>query len=342
MLEIIDHINENQWHEFLLSQSEATLYHTPEWRVFLEKTFGYKPHYLFATDESGQLTGVLPLFQVKSRLTGNRLCSVPFSHMCGCLGDKNICSALLDEAVTIATRNHIEKIEIRNTVEVPCFQEKNVFCTHILGLSQNAEEAWKQLDKSSVRWAIKKAEKLGVSVVSSTNPDDLKEFYELNCITKQHLGAPCHPWKFLKNLFSILDGYVRMYLAQHDGNIVAGGVMEYYKDRVLYGYGAADPDHLDLHPYNAFIWKSIGDACVDGYQTYDFGRTSYDNTGLIQFKRKWGVQEKKLIYSFFPAYGKSAVTERDSVMHLLGRSVIRAMPRSAYKTFSTLVFPHLG
>ena len=342
MLEIANRVDENQWHEFLLSQSEATLYHTPEWKVFLEKTFDYKPHYLFATDESDRLTGVLPLFQVKSRLTGNRLCSVPFSHVCGCLGDKNTCSALLVEAIAIATRHHIEQIEIRNTVEISCFQEMNAFCTHVLGLSQNAEDTWKQLDKGSVRWAVKKAERLGVSVVSSTNLDDLREFYELNCITKQSLGVPCHPWKFFKNLFSILDGYVRMYLAQRDGNIVAGGVMEYYKDRVLYGYGAADPDHLNLHPYNAFIWKSIEEACAKGYRIYDFGRTSYDNTGLIQFKRKWGVQEKRLMYSFFPEYSKSAIIERDSIMHQLGSSATQTMPRFAYKTFSTLVFPHLG
>lgn len=200
MVEIVGNVNDNEWHDFLLSQGEATLYHTPEWMVFLEKTFDYRSRYLFATDECGQLTGMLPLFQVRSRLTGNRLCSAPFSHECGCLGDKNTCSALIDEAVAIATKSHIEKIEIRSTVAHPQFQGKNAFCTHILKLSPNPEETWKLLDKSSARWAVKKAGKLGVSVVSSTNTEDIKEFYELNCITKQNLGVPCHPWEFFKNL----------------------------------------------------------------------------------------------------------------------------------------------
>ena len=342
MVEIVSSINLNEWHDFLLSQSDATLYHTPEWKVFLEKTFDYKSRYLFATDDSGQLTGMLPLFEVKSRLTGNRLCSVPFAHECECLGNSVARTALIDEAVALKDRYHIEKLEIRSAVENPLFQEKNTFCTHILELSQNPEETWKQLDKSSVRWAVKKAEKLGVSVVSSTNIVDLKEFYELNCLTKQSLGVPCHPWEFFKNLFSILGDYVRMYLSRHEGSIIAGGVMECYKGRVLYGYGAADPDRLDLHPYNAFIWQSIEDACVNGCRTYDFGRTSYDNTGLIQFKKKWGTQEIELHYSYYPASGGSVVTERDSTVYRLGNSVIRAMPMPAYKAFSTSVFGHFG
>jgi len=222
------------------------------------------------------------------------------------------------------------------------FQKKSAFCTHILELSQNPEDTWKQLEKNSVRWAIKKAGKLGVSVVSSTSIEDLKEFYELNCVTKQNLGVPCHPWEFFKNLFSILGGYVRMYLSRHEGSIIAGGVMECYNGRALYGYGAADPNHLDLHPYNAFIWKSIKDACVNGCRTYDFGRTSYDNTGLIQFKKKWGTQERGLCYSYYPASGKSIVTERNSTIYRLGNSVIRAMPIPAYKAFSTSIFSHFG
>lgn len=342
MIEIVQQVPENEWKQYLERCSDATLYYTPEWKIFLEKTFGYKPCYLFATDESGQLMGMLPLFEVKSRLTGKRLCSVPFSHECGCIGDRTACNVLIDEAVALKNEYNIQKIEIRSAVESPFFLGKNAFCTHILVLSQNPEETWKRLDKSSARWAVRKAEKLGVSVGSSTNIEDLKEFYELNCLTKQNLGVPCHPWKFFKNLFSILDGYVQMYLSRHEGRTIAGGVIECYKGGVLYGYGAADPSQLDLHPYNAFIWKSIKDACINGCRTYDFGRTSYDNTGLIQFKKNWGTLERMLYYSYYPSSGRSGLTERDSTVYRLGNSIFRGMPMSVYKAFSKSIFWHFG
>lgn len=342
MIEIRERVPESEWRRFLDVCSDATLYHTPEWKLFLERTFDYKSHYLFATDESGQLIGMLPLFEVKSRLMGNRLCSVPFSHECGCLGDDAACTTLIEKAIALKDEHHIEKIEIREAIRNPAFQRKNAFCTYILHLSQNPEELWKQLGKNSVRRYVKKAEKLGVSVASSTDIEDIKEFYELNCIGKQCLGVPCHPWEFFKNLFSVLGGYAQMYLSRYEGSIIAGGVMECYKGQVLYGYGAADPNHLDLHPYYAFIWKSIEDACVNGCRTYDFGRASYDNTGLIQFKKKWNTQERELCYSYYPVAGRSVVTERDSTVYRLGNSVIRAMPMSAYKAFSTSIFGHFG
>ena len=210
----------------------------PEWKTFLERTFGYKPHYLFATDECGRLIGMLPLFQVKSRLTGNRLCSVPFSHECGCLGDRTIWIALIDKAIEMSKQHHIDKIEIRNPVGHKEFQEVNAFCTHVLDLSKDPDYIWKKLDKGSVRWAIKKSENMGVTVTTSTRIEDLKEFYELNCATKQQLGVPCHPWKFFENLFSVMGGHIHLYLSHNENRIIGGGIIENYKNRVLYGYGA--------------------------------------------------------------------------------------------------------
>jgi len=342
MVEIVRHITDEEWRHFLEGCSDATIYHTPEWKTFLEKTFDYDSHYLFATDDSGSLVGLLPLFHVKSRLTGNRLCSVPFSHECGCLGDLSARSALIDEAIGISKQNHIDKIEIRNPVGREGFQEVNAFCTHVLDLSEDPEYVWKKLDKGSVRWAIKKSENLGVTVTTSTHIEDLKEFYELNCATKQQLGVPCHPWKFFENLFSVMGDYVQLYLSGTGNRVIGGGIIEHYKNRVLYGYGAAEPGSLHFHPYHAFIWKSIEDACGQGQMFYDFGRTSYENTGLIQFKKKWGTSEKKLYYSVFPGSSKQSLPDRKSFMYQLGGSVIRRMPMTVYTKFSDVVFPHFG
>jgi len=342
MVEIVRNIPEKEWKTFLEDYSEATLYHTPAWKIFLERTFDYKPHYLFATDDCGSLMGLLPLFHIQSRLTGNRLCSVPFAHECGCLGDPATCSALIKETMEIKRQHDVDTIEIRNFTGHPDFQEANTFCTHLLALSQNPNEVWKQLDKGSVRWAIKKSEKLGVTVTTSKNIEDLKEFYELNRITKQHFGVPCHPWKFFENLFSDVGEYVHLYLSRHENKIIAGGIMECFKDHILYGYGAADPRTLHLHPYHTFIWKSIQDACVQGYRFCDFGRTSYENTGLIQFKKQWGTREKKLVYSVFPGSSTSFLSNRESTLYRLGNAVIRQMPMPVYTKFSDVVFQHLG
>lgn len=342
MIEIVNEAKEDEWKKFLYRCGAASIYHTPEWKKILEETFNYKAHYLFAEDDSGKMVGLLPLFHVKSKLTGNRLCSVPFSHVCGPIGDESAVNFLIGEGVNLYEDLNVNNLEIRDPVGFEGFQRQNSFCMHVLELSPKIEEVWKKLDKGSVRWAIKKSQKNGVSVDTTKDIGDLKEFYELNCITKKEIGVPCHPWKFFKNLFRLLCDHISIHVARCNDEIIGGGIMEYFKDGVLYGYGAANPDYLKLQPYNAFIWKAIEDACLNGYKQYDFGRTSYDNVGLINFKKRWGAVEKKLYYSYYPKNPESLTGNRDNLKYKFGTKMIGGMPMSVYKKFSDTVFGSFG
>jgi len=69
-----------------------------------------------------------------------------------------------------------------------------------LELSRKPEDVWIKLNKGSVRWAINKAEKSGVTVKRTRDLEDLRAFYEINALTKKDLGVPCHPWEFFKNM----------------------------------------------------------------------------------------------------------------------------------------------
>ncbi|MCZ7393342.1 MAG: GNAT family N-acetyltransferase [Candidatus Methanoperedens sp.] len=342
MIEIVSKIKDDEWKDFLDKSTKASIYHMPEWKIFLEKTFNYKSYYLFAKDECGEIAGLLPLFHVKSKLTGNRLCSVPFSHECGLICNENSVRELTNGGFNLFKDLNVDFLEIRDYIDSESFQHHNIFSTYILELSSNTGEVWQKLDKGSVRWAIKRSQKSGVSADTTKNIEDVKEFYELNCMTKKEIGVPCHPWKFFKNLFDLLKDNVSLYAARCNNELIAGGIMEYYKDTVLYGYGAANPKYLGLHPYNAFIWKSIEDACRNGYKYYDFGRTSYDNSGLIEFKKRWGTVEKKLYYSYYPKNSGFLTQNRDNLKYRIGTRVIRIMPMPIYKTFSDTIFGHFG
>lgn len=85
-MEITSSVRDSEWREALNRLEGASIYHTPEWRMLLESAFGFEPCYLFAVDETDAVRGLLPLFHIKSRITGERLCSVPFSHICGLVG----------------------------------------------------------------------------------------------------------------------------------------------------------------------------------------------------------------------------------------------------------------
>lgn len=335
-------VKEREWRSFLYNCDFARIYHTPEWKTFLESTFGYESHYLFSKDENGKIDGFLPLFYVKSKLTGNRLCSVPFSHICGYVGLDSSERKLLDEGVNLCLRLNANYFEVRSPVGTIGFQSRNSFSTHVLELCPETDDTWFKLERKSVRWAIKKSKMMGVKVESTNNLEDIKAFYELNCITKKEIGVPCHPWKFFSNMFKFLNKYVSLYIARYDDEIIAGGVFEYFNREVLYGYGAAHPDYQKFYPYNAFIWKSIEDACLNGYKRFDFGRTSYDNRGLMNFKKRWGTNETRLYYSFYPEAPMSLTENRDNPKYKYGIKLVKQLPLPLYKKLGDLVFGYFG
>jgi predicted N-acyltransferase len=341
MVIIVNEVKEDDWKEFLENYDEALIYHTPEWRNFLKTVFGYKPYYLFAIDENDKILGMLPLMHIKSKIFPARLSCLPFAHICGYIGSKKLKRALLQNAVKLYNNLDANYLEIRDYANGRKFKIFNTFSTYVLELSSNPEEVWRKLDKGSVRWAIRKAYKMGVKVEVAKDMNDLTEFYEMNCRTKKEIGVPCHSFKFFKELFKNLGDFAKLYIARHGGEAIGGGIMLYYKNTVIYGYGAADPKSLKLYPYNAFIWKAIEDACLGGYRYFDFGRVSYEDAGLINFKKKWGTVEKKLYYSIYPE-NRRFFMENRNLMHHLGAKVIRRMPMPFYKKFSDTVFKHLG
>lgn len=334
-------VKEINWKEFLEQCDEALVYHTPEWRTFLESTFSYDPHYLFAVDESDKILGMLPLMYVESRIFPTRLYCLPFAHICGYIGNEKLKNNLLREAVEIYKNLHPKYLEIKDYVEEENFKALSRFSTYVLELSSNLEEVWKKLDKGSVRWAIKKAPKMGVNVKVMQNMNDLVEFYEMNCITKRRIGVPCHPLRFFEGLFEYLGDFIKLYVAKYKDEAIGGGIMIFYKNKVIYGYGAANPENLKLHPYNAFLWKGIEDACLNGFRYFDFGRVSYDNVGLASFKRRWGTTKEKLYYSYYPENQESFMGNR-GLIYQLGTKVIQRMPMPGYKKLSDLIFKNLG
>jgi len=341
MVEIKGDVSENEWRRFLDVCSDATLYHTPEWKTFLEKTFGYKPRYLFATDESGQLTGMLPLFEVRSRLTGNRLCSVPFAHHCGPIGDSEAVYALLNYELDSFDASETGFIEIRDVVNHGKFESQNSFSTYILDLSVGSDNIWTNLE-SNVRRGVRKSQKSGVEVSVTKNIEDLRSFFELNCITKRNIGVPAHPWKFFRNLFECLGDYEQLFLAKYQEEIIGGGIREYYGSTVLAGYAASDPKYSKFNPFNAINWASIEDACRRGYKSYDLGRVSYDNEGLEFFKKRWGTVEKKLFYNYFPQNPVSITSNRRGRKYKVATMMIQKMPMPLHKAFSNHIFQHFG
>ncbi len=66
-----------RWDAFVERCANATFFHRIGWRTILEEVFRHRTHYLLA-ERDGAIVGVLPLAEVRSRLFGHSLVSLPF------------------------------------------------------------------------------------------------------------------------------------------------------------------------------------------------------------------------------------------------------------------------
>lgn len=330
---VVNRVPERAWREFLGGEPGATVYHTPEWKRVLERSFGYRPYYLFAVDDAGDVRGLLPMVLVRSRLFGARLSSLPLSHKCGYVGDPAFLPMVVEAALGLyAGRVKKGTVEIREGMGEP-FLESRAFSTYVLELGPTVEETWRKLHRS-VKRRIKQAERAGVRVELSDDIGDLKEFYEINCRVKKTKGVPCHPLRFFRSILREMPEYSRLYVARVGGEIAGGGLMLYFGSTVIYGYGAAESRFLKHHPYHAFIWRAIEDAVREGFGYFDFGRVHSGNTGLAEFKRQWGTEEIPLTYSYYPKAPKlGGVRDKEWLKKLIG-----GMPMPLYRLGSDWIF----
>ncbi|TNY05327.1 peptidoglycan bridge formation protein FemAB, partial [Escherichia coli] len=67
-----------RWDDFVLACPQATFFHRSGWQRVIASVFGHRCYFLYA-ERDGVIEGVLPLAEIKSRLFGHSLTSLPFA-----------------------------------------------------------------------------------------------------------------------------------------------------------------------------------------------------------------------------------------------------------------------
>jgi lipid II:glycine glycyltransferase (peptidoglycan interpeptide bridge formation enzyme) len=169
---------------------------------------------------------------------------------------------------------------------------------------------------------IKKAAK---SVVTVTRGDasDLPAFHRIYVETAERDGFTPRPLDYFEQMFTILlnedDDRIRLYLAHHEGDLVAATTWVRVGGHAWYTYGASTTAKRDVRGSNATQWRMITDALEAKATVYDLrgiteGLESDDpHLGLIQFKvgtggeaveyvGEWDLPLNPLIYAAFDIY----------------------------------------
>jgi vancomycin resistance protein VanK len=169
---------------------------------------------------------------------------------------------------------------------------------------------------------IRKADKSGVTVERGT-AEDLKAFHDLYVHTAQRDHFTPRPLGYFQTMYDALGaddpGRISLWLAHHEGDLVASTIGVRVGTHAWYSYGASSTDKRDVRGSNAIQWAMIRAAIAEGAEVYDLrGITDTldpddPHVGLIQFKTgtggeavetagEWDLPLNRALYRGFQLY----------------------------------------
>lgn len=341
--QIINPIHFEGWDDQIVTLPGYSFFHSSAWAKVLSASYGYEPQYLVWLS-GDRIAGLIPMMDVKSRLTGHRGVSLPFTDFCDPIIDTIIpFSEIFKQIVNLGSRNRWKYIDLRGGQEhfENTIPSRN-YLTHTMCLSGDSDRVMASF-RDSTRRNIKKAQHAGVAVRLLSSSEAVQEFYRLNCSTRKRHGLPPQPYRFFKELQEhVLEknlGFVA--LAEYRNKAIAGNIFLHLGDKAVYKYGASDDLFSDLRANNMVMWEAIKWYCQNGYKELHLGRTDCVHRGLQQFKNGWGVQEKHLAYYKYDVVQSRFTKARPGVISI-SEKVVSRLPSRALRLTGSLLYRHFA
>lgn len=148
--------------------------------------------------------------------------------------------------------------------------------TFLVDLSQDEEEMWRKMHKKT-RNAIRKAEKEGVTVREIADRDLLPHFYRPYRVVSERVrkfhSYTIFPLSVFQRFFdsSRESGFARFFVADWNGQIIAGDMVICFGDSMLAYQGGMLREHSALQAPSALVWHCIRRGKAEGFRYYDMG-----------------------------------------------------------------------
>jgi FemAB-related protein (PEP-CTERM system-associated) len=295
------------WESFVRACPDATFFHRIGWREILETVFRHRTHYLIAWRDGG-MTGVLPLAQVKSRLFGHSLVSLPFAVYGGvAASDDASISALHVAAVDLARELGVEHLELRNVQQrEQQWPSQDLYVTFRCAIQRDVEANMLAIPRKQRAMVRKGIQRGLVSEIDA----GVSRFFGLYADNQHRHGTPPQGIRYFEALKRVFgDDCEVMLVLSPQGKPVSGVLSFYWRDEVLPYYAGDLIDARDLAANDFKYWELMRRACERGLNVFDYGR-SKRGTGSFDFKKNWGFAPVPLHYEY-QLFGRDSVPQNN-------------------------------
>ena len=284
-----------RWERFVEGCADATFFHRAGWRDILEDVFRHRTHYLLA-ERDGVVCGVLPLAEVRSRLFGHALVSLPFCVYGGpAASDALADAALIDAAASLGRSLRVAHLELRHrSRKRPDWPCQELYVTFRKTLHPDADANMLAIPRKQ-RAMVRKGIARGLGSEVDRSPD---RFFDLYADNVHRHGTPPLAKRYFEALVRTFGDACEI-LTVHDahGRPVSGVLSFYFRDEVLPYYAGDTSDARDLAANDFKYWELMRRAAERGVRVFDYGR-SKRGTGSFDFKKNWGFEPAPLAYEY--------------------------------------------
>ena len=306
--------DKNQWEEFVTSVDNANFLQSWYWAEFQENI--NHPCFKLGVFEGQKMVGAM-LCVVEPAKRAKYL-TVPGGPLID-YSREDIFKACLQALKNLAKREACVFVRIRPQEResrdlqklftlnglTPAQMHLHAELTSQLDITKDADVLRSEFRKNT-RYELKQAKKRGIKVEASTNPDDIREFYDIQLQTAERHGFVPYSYDFLHEQFKVFAGagLAKLYKSYtQQGKLIALAFVIFYNNEAAYHYGASTP--LGRAEPGAYLiqWKAILEAKECGKSRYNFwGVVEPDDKehrfyGVSVFKRGFRGEDFKHLHA---------------------------------------------
>lgn len=287
-----------QWDEYVKSHQQGSFFHLSGWQQVIAKSFNHDCYFLYV-EVDGNVAGVLPLVEVKSKLFGHALISTPFCVYGGAIADSSDYVRQLEkEACQLAEKLSVDYLELRyQEKQDSALLLKQAHSTFGFEIAEEQEQILASIKKKQ-RAVIRHSLKNELTFSQQSGKNNLSDFYQLLSTSYRNLGTPIFSKSYFTHLVEVFGDDVDIAVIKNKDNELSSTVMNFYfNEQVLPYYGGGNDSARGLKSADFMYYQVMCNASERGYRWYDFGRSKNDS-GPYKYKKNWGMEPKSLYYYY--------------------------------------------
>ena len=282
------------WDEYVQNHPDGLAYQLFAWQQAVTTAYGFKPRSLLAK-KNDKICGLLPLMDFRVPGRGSTLISLPYCDAGGVLGDSaEVVEQLLAFIAEESECNNCH-FEVRSTDELSVAGPNLTNKVRMLLVLPDSSEKLLAGLKAKLRSQVKKPLRDGL-MAKIGGRELVRDFYPIFARNMRDLGSPVHSRRWIESVLASYGDNCRVGVVYTpDGTPAASGIILLHRKTVSIPWASAVREYNRLNPNMLLYWTFLSFAADNGYQQFDFGRSTPDE-GTYRFKQQWGAQPQPLYW----------------------------------------------